>query len=267
MSVKGIWMKKYLIIICVELLCINAYAGWDPKGSGDMSCMVEKKDSKHYYFCGARSEDWCAGYKLKKQFMRTTVLHGNSFTSERNSSLKYWCCGGTNTNSGHFVKSNQWYKTNKVVTVTLDNGTCNYTQKINVCDEEESTPCTTPDNCTNGRVLHGGQCVTPCNDGEVFENATSGTCIPCETTNRQGIVGDKCIKCNDAQFFDRQKGKCIEKSALKSFDKLVMKQCYACPNKDVFAKCVEIFNMPAENRKSVSGYSGVMSQCLIKNDE
>lgn len=260
-------MKKYLVIICIGLLCPDAYAAWDPKGSGDMSCMVEKKSGKRFYFCGARSKDSCAGYTMRKAHDRTTVLHGNSFTSKNNSDLKYWCCGGTNSESGHFVKASQWYKTNKTVTVTLENGTCNYTQKINVCDEEESTPCTTPDKCTNGRVLHGGQCVTPCNDGEVFENTTSSTCITCETTNRQGIVGDKCIKCNDAQFFDRQNGKCIEKSSMKSFGKLVMKQCYACPNKDVFAQCVEIFNMPAENRKSVSGYSSVMSQCLIKTDE
>lgn len=264
-------MKKILLLVITGIFVANNVYGWtEYKTNNKNQCWLEyhgwyKKNK--YYFCGDQTRS-CGGLVKVSSQKEYWYYHGQSAVINNKT---YWCCHGKKTGgtdgAGRFVESAKWIKETKVETKQLENGTCTYLVTTDVCGDVTTGDCTTPDNCTNGRVLHGGQCVTPCNDGEVFENATSGTCVPCETTNRQGIVGDKCVKCNDAQFFDRQKGKCIEKSSMKSFDKLVMKQCYACPNKDVFAKCVEIFNMPAESRKSVSGYSSVMSQCLIKTDD
>lgn len=254
---------KYFFLILAIITTTSAYAGWDPKSGKEGACLVEKKSGKRFYFCG-RNTGSCAGYNARSGHTQKSYSHGDSVTSKHNDSLTYWCCNGTTQESGYFVQSKNWIKIDTVVTVQLETGTCNYRKQVNVCDQEESTPCTVPDKCPNGRILINDECVSPCKDGEVLESKISNKCVKCETTIRQGIVGDKCVKCDDMQFFDRKRKKCIEKSDLQSFSRQVMKKCYACPNDDTFKKCVELFNMDESQRKADSAWASILNQCMIK---
>lgn len=257
-------MGKYFVFILITIAGMNAYASWDPKSNDDASCMVEKKNGKRFYFCG-KQQDKCAGYKMRKGHDRDMILHGKSFTSKNNSSLKYWCCGGTPTESGHFVKGNSWWATETVETITLESGTCNYKKRVNICGEEESVPCTKPDKCNSGKILRNGECITPCDEDQAYQNPSSNTCVECATTNYQGIDKNNiCVKCDkDNEFFNRETKKCISKKEMKQYPHDVMKKCWAC-SPETFPECVDIFSQPESNRKKdLQKYKRIIGDCNI----
>ena len=265
-------MKRYLIVICTILITSTTYAAWGPKyGSGD-SCIVERKDNKRqFHFCG-KSQDSCADYKVRKYSLEWSHKNGESFTSEVDSDRTFFCCNKDNADRGVWKEGSKWYTKETIEKKQLTNGTCNYTKRVTICGEEESTDCTVPDTCSDGAVLRNGECVTPCSGNTAFESTTSNKCIECETTRYQRISKNSsgsniCIKCDSGtQFFDTKTQNCVSKDTFNRITKEAMEKCYGCPNNVLFKECSEFFSQP-ENMGSTgkrnSTYQQIITKCYI----
>ncbi|MBQ4129894.1 MAG: hypothetical protein IJD69_00760 [Alphaproteobacteria bacterium] len=246
-------------VTVIIMLCEPAIARFI---AGDNNtCFVDTHKRNEFWYCGTHSDTKCGGKKLKNRHDRHWIYHGGKFTHD---GKNYWCCNGSYTATGHFVQTSSWIS-NKIITVQLANGTCNYTQKINACGDEESTPCTTPDTCTNGQILRNGTCVAPCAPAHAFESTTSNTCIACPETKYSGIAkNDTCIQCNpEHQFFDRTSKQCIEKNTLTAIPAKVLKKCYGCDNNDFFKTCVKIFNSATKEQSTHPEYINILKHCHI----
>lgn len=261
-------MKKYIFLIILSATCCDAIAAWGPKfGSGD-SCIVERKDGRKFYFCG-KSQSSCAGKNVNKFSTQKTYKHQDSFTSKYDSGRKFFCCNPDNADRGVWKEGSSWYTTNTTATKELENGngTCNYTKRINICGDDESTDCTAPDKCNPGTTLRNGACVAPCANNTAFESATSNTCIACETTAYQGINHDTnlCIKCDpDTQFFDTQTKKCVSKTSMTRITSAAMKKCYGCPNNVLFKDCAILFSK--NNPRNEAKYNDIVKECDISDN-
>ncbi len=254
-------MKKLPYFFAILLITTNSYAKFYSNGAKE--CYIDTSGINTFWFCGNQSTS-CAGKGMRKYMKRHWYYHGESFYKD---GTTYWCCNGTQSNSGRFVEGAAWEKS-EIVTKQLENGTCNYEKKTNVCGEV-SGDCTVPDQCNKGSIMRNNECVVLCSGAYAFENDVSNECIPCETTQYQGISSSGvCTRCDPGtQFFDKTSKKCIEKNSLETYSKTVMKKCFACPNTDVFKTCIKIFNLPENQQKNdIETYNNIIKECLIKTE-
>ena len=157
-------MKIITVAIILAVVAIDANAAWGPKYGSEDSCIVERKNGRKFYFCG-QSQSECAGYKVLKWSTQKAFQNEKSFTSEFDSSRTFYCCNPDGGARGVWKEGKSWYVTDEVATKQLENGTCNYQRRINICGGDESTDCTVPDTCTNGTFMRNDECVTNCPDG------------------------------------------------------------------------------------------------------
>lgn len=261
-------IKSFTAALVITLIHASAMAF---QGFGDnRSCYFEDHKLDSYWYCGAQ-ENRCAGRKMGKKHNRSYQLHGDSFTYD---GKKYYCCNGTPTQVGRYEDAHNnkdWLKTNESVTIELDGGgKCTYTKKVNVCGEEESTPCNKPTNCEDGKILRNGTCTHPCpSDSEItaYESSTSNTCVQCPTTLYQGIKKSSnsntdalCIKCDPTlQFWDSENKTCISKSSLPKATREALKKCWRC-DQDYVAECIRAFSVNSGSAPSEE----IKSHCDIK---
>ena len=243
-------MKKIVFMIIVFGICCDAGAKWGPNfGSGD-SCVVEYKGAKRrFHFCG-KSQDECAGKKVRKYSEQHTHLHGGGFVSEVDGNRKFYCCNPNNADKGRFVEGKSWLVGAMYTEAKqLADGTCNVAKRLNICgDAVVVTDCSEPDDCPDGTILRNNECVVPCDEGSVFESEESNRCIQCETTRYQGIDNTfKCIKCDrDVEWWDDKNKECVKKSDYTKISRDAMQQCYMCPNNITFQECVWMLSMSQE---------------------
>lgn len=263
-------MRRYIcaaIIILTTIIPFAATATHAYHNGYNMSCVAEqgygnKKSATNwaYYWCGPRDSK-CAGNKQKDHDKGFYLFHGDSFTFKYDTSGRlittktdnntYWCCEGTKETKGHFVAGAKWIVNEKTETVPVNGGTCNKLIRTNVCGETYEIECTTPDNCDAGYIMRNGECVKPCEDGQVWNGETSNTCVTCDVTLHQGPAANResCIKCDEfTEFFNRKTKKCISKTEnMLQYYKQAMRQCWRCP-RDLFYKCVKADN-PTDDLK------------------
>lgn len=245
---------RFFVLIALIMTTGTLHADW--KTNATNSCWVDSAGlfEDKFWYCGYHNESdkkatKCGGTWLNFNDERIFLYHGESFEYDpwykTGSGGKYWCCTGTKTTAGYFVKNGSWIIKKGTVTVELENGTCTYEKTVNACGEETSTPCTEPTTCAKGYIDRNNECIQPCEDGQVFESPTSNKCIPCETTMYQGVKNDTdgqyCLKCDQhTEFFDKKKKQCVNKdNGYKKISKDIMKQCGLCPNSTIFKGCIE----------------------------
>ncbi len=268
-------MKKISLLLLIALYCGPAFAAEEGFNSA-MECYLDTDGTKDFYFCGNQSMS-CKGKKAKGHHNKHQYYHGDSMHD--NDIGTAWCCHGTGSQSGRFVLGDKW-ETEEIITVQLENSTCTYIKRTNVCGDVTDDPCTKATNCKAGYIIRNGECVPPCiSYPDAFNGLYSNECIKCETTQYQGrrmeTIADKldpespdplmyiCIQCDSAtEFWDNQQKKCIKKSSLTQIPKTVLAKCFGCSNNEDFKECVEILA-----NKSISEtdtpYKAMAKKCHI----
>ena len=239
-------MKK--IFLPLLLISMTSVAHADFRANSAYTCFYsDYNDKKQFFFCGNQGND-CIG-KSSSKHVRTNLFHGEKFSAPQDGSRIFWCCNGTANSAGKFIEATGWRKekftTSEIITVELENGTCNYERITDACGNILSdTPCTEPDNCSAGYVLRNDLCVKPCESTYAFESPSSNKCIECLTTEYQGISKkNECIKCDpEIAFFDKSKQACVNKRDMKQVSKNVMKNCFRCPDNTTFKDCVTVLS-------------------------
>lgn len=244
-------MNKYIsaaVLILIGTLPM-AYAGSTHKHASDNSCWYESNygskktgDNWAYYFCGPAAKK-CDGKKHKGHDKLVLQYHGDKFTFKNSPKETYFCCGGTTSANGHYVRADKWIVDTKTEKISVSGGTCNKLTETDACGEIHITECDTPDNCPTGTILRNNECVRQCEGDEVFESTNSNNCISCETTIYQGPSKDHtaCIKCNTTlEFFNRDTQTCIKKTDNKitQYAKETFRECWRCPY-ELHAQCVK----------------------------
>ncbi len=257
-------MPKFLFSLFAVLFSVPAFAADDVREGTNSSCILEITGWDEYFFCGNQAFS-CAG-RSNQNRDATWSVHGEKIEVH---DTTYWCCNGSVTDTGRYVQASNWIKESKIVTIPVGGGTCNYTKKINVCGEEESVPCTSPDKCAEGMVKRNGECVIPCDaaDGNsAYESVASNNCVECVTTKNQGVnKSGICIKCNTTtQFWDVTKKECIEKNTLGQVSDEVLGKCWRCNTNNSFKSCVSVFSLPTTQRTGHPAYGSVVKDCLIQ---
>lgn len=207
------------------------YAGYNDE------CWVDDAGNDEYWFCGQQKAS-CRGNGAAKRNTKHWLYHGHTFTHW---GRKYYCCNGSGSREGKFVRSDNWIKT-EIVTVQLNDGTCKYERKLNACGNVISdVPCTVPDSCTGTRFLRNNECTESCEPDYGFASATSNKCVACPADAAQGIdANGVCIRCNGAQLWDNTAARCIGKSEMHGYSSDILRRCFMCPNDDLFRQCVSI---------------------------
>lgn len=274
-------MKKFLFTISAILICTNAIGGFRRGPSG--RCYVDSKGSEdEFWYCGDQS-DGCDGVKDNKRDVREWQRHRDHFSRESN---KYWCC------NDYYYQGDKWLKIDEVQTIQLDVGTCNYHRKQNICGQEENPKCTEPDSCPPGTILRNKECVQACMGDTAFPSAISNECIPCETTNYQGIKQEPtvyakkpdgtydeskvimapyplCVQCvSSTHLFDPKSGECVEKDNFKQASKAIMASCFQCTTNKTFKHCVlykldKSHTIPSDSKEGIT-INDVKEDCRIQ---
>ena len=271
-------MKKILLTLSAILICTNAMCDWHMGDGG--SCFVNTAGRNNNYYCGNQSLG-CAGKGDGKFRKSHWYYHGNNETLD---GKKYWCCNGTGDATGVWTKGEEWYKDTGVRVVQVEGGTCNWDRKLNICGQDENPKCTEPDECYDGLVLRNKQCIPTCQGDTAFPDLLTNECIPCPTTEFQGIIqvpaeykknddGEttdkilhasypRCLQCNSATHFfeyfldeDADKkpfinGRCTPKTEYHQNSKDMMKSCFQCTTKINFKICTNYMRtktVPSDN--------------------
>lgn len=251
-------MKLLIYIVATIVIgAINTAHGGDHIMGTRQECMIDSYPGSywHYYYCGSQ-DIGCKGHRSAARDQHHTLYDGDKLKFTTGNKETYWCCGGTSTQDGIFVKGDNFYTETKTTVKNLGNGAkCNQITRKTVCGETEFIDCDTPDQCSPGAILRNDECVAQCGDDEVFESAISNKCVTCETTATQGPSKDHltCIKCDKyTEFFDRKNKKCISRDSVKftQYSKEAMQECWRCP-RDLFNKCVK--SVTEVNKMDVSG--------------
>lgn len=265
-------MKKIIYIAAIFMMCIGMVHAGDHKMGPSQACFYDSNPGHgkwHYYYCGDQARG-CAGKKGQsggdKHYM---IYHGNYFNFQTGSRERYYCCGGTMSGMGKFVRADSWIVESKTEEKKLTNGTCRTVTEKDACGEEYFTDCDTPDTCESGYFLRNKACITACSGvDEVFESDTSNRCVTCETTNYQGISGSGinafCRRCDEStEFFDRITKRCVKKSSLAMLAKTAVASCWRCPL-DYVLKCTKAMNEPESKRASIADWETIQQECKIK---
>lgn len=260
-------MRRAVITGILFMLCGAAHGiSFGPNDTN--SCFVKSNfwGRRWYWFCGSQSQA-CRGYSPGRHAVISSYYHGQSFTE---GSTKYFCCDGSASAAGHFIKADAW-ETVSTETVSLDGGgSCSYQKRVDVCGNELSKPCDKPTSCSEGKILRNGECIEPCMSGYGFDSDSSNTCVQCDTTNFQGLraaqdasQGNICLKCDAArQFFDREKSKCVNRGELEQYSKDKLYNCHGCQSNELYVKCVKMLN--SSNPSSNKDYNSIVSECKLK---
>lgn len=253
-------MKIRICIAALIAIFLTPAASAKHRHGSNNACWYEtdygkKKNGENwaYYYCGAQYAK-CDGKTSKGHDKVFWHYHGDSFTFKSSPTDTYFCCGGTTSTAGKYVRADKWIVKTETEKVSVAGGTCNKSIETDACGAQHITECTKPDNCDNGTILRNGECVVRCEGDEVFESTTSNKCIACETTLRQGPSKDHttCIKCDSAtEFFNSETKTCIKKNSpdLTKYTKESMQECWRCPH-ELFRKCVE--SVTTVNKMGVS---------------
>ncbi|MBE6458121.1 MAG: hypothetical protein E7011_04950 [Alphaproteobacteria bacterium] len=259
-------MKRFFVILSAVFISNSAMAAFSA-GSNN-TCFYDTHKRDEFWFCGAYSDSKCGGRKIKKRHIKNYIYHGKSFTHNGET---YWCCNGTTSKIGNFMKGNSW-TISSPETVNLQNGaTCTYTKKTTICGEELTQECTAPTKCSGNYVLRNDICTEPCGltDANIaYASATDNTCVSCPTTQTQGVdSNDICVKCNGAnEFWDANKKSCVVKNTLQQIPASVLKKCWECAqDQATYQKCVDVFNKPAADQTKHPDYAQVKQDCNIKD--
>lgn len=250
-------MKLNICVAVLIAVCCTSVAYGDHRHGPRNECWRDTKYKRNgfkwaYYYCGAQQAK-CDGKKSKGHDKVFWQYHGDKFTFETDQRETYFCCGGTKSAEGKYVRADKWIVDEKIEKVQVSGGTCNKKIQTDACGEVHVVECNEPDNCNAGTTMRNGQCVKPCEDGQVFNGPSSNTCITCDTTPYQGPSANKesCIKCDEGtEFFNRETKTCIKKSSLAVYAKQNFRECWRCPY-ELRAKCVEV--VTAANKQGLSG--------------
>jgi hypothetical protein len=257
-------MKNILLalFICAFPLSVFAKEGFNSA----MECYYTDRGVDYFYFCGNQSST-CMGAKYNNNDKRTNHRYGDHFNAEGQN--KYCCpregksAGDLHSESGVYVNSMAKKET---ITVQLATGTCDYQKITDVCGTVTSdVPCTKPSTCDAGYEMRNGTCSKMCEDGKVYQSATSNACVDCETSLHGGVnaAGDICIKCSEgSEFYSSATKSCVTKSSMATYSMDVMKKCGLCKDAD-FKKCIDLFKKTESEIKTDAAYNAIKTACLI----
>jgi len=279
-------MIKHICITSTLIATLIApYAYAEHKHGPQNQCWRDTKYNKHwaYYYCGAQGAK-CDGKKSKGHDTVFWQYHGDSFTFTTSPTETYFCCDGTKTAEGQYVRADRWIVDTKTEKVPVEGGTCNKLIQTDACGGQHIIECNEADNCSSDRIYRNGECVKPCGENEVFASLDSNTCIACEQTPYQGIAeltGTKksrifrkhkktikyqaCVKCDkDTEFFDRHTKECVKKETLQMLSMEKMKLCWRC-SPEFYKECIKtITDMNAttntEMETALKGMKGFSEQ-------
>ena len=133
----------------------------------------------------------------------------------------------------------------KTVVDTVNNtvGKCTWTQKINICGEidnpeDECTTAVGATECADGYVTHNAKCVEPCEDGYVFESATSSKCVKKEVNAHQGVIDGHRFVCPDNKFWDVKTLSCKDKTEWTMISNVAFDECWLCKSPVDLTECL-----------------------------
>lgn len=127
-------------------------------------CVVEDKTGKkNFYLCGddgSGTDLECHRKKYGKLLGRDIRNFYRNNDEVTIANYSYTCCIETGKNTGSFKDTTAYVDVQ--ATANVDNGTCTYTQKKNVCGNivDEGTKCTVPTKCNDGYKLKDNKCVS-----------------------------------------------------------------------------------------------------------
>ncbi len=176
----------------------------------DSSYMTKNMISS-FWFCGKMKKDYqCGSFSARiSGDVKDEII---SLSSGKNFSIygdTYTCCGGTTglgAKTGTFVKNAKTTRNpNTRVDLPDKNGYCYYTQVLDECGKETSTPCSTVTQCYDGYndTLKSGTCVknketsiatNSCTPGDKKTCGANGTYMKCDR-NKEWTT--QCTKCDN----------------------------------------------------------------------
>ncbi|MBQ7055687.1 MAG: hypothetical protein IJN91_02025 [Alphaproteobacteria bacterium] len=243
-------------------------------------CAVENKlINKKFYLCG----DDGSGNDLKCNKKNYTSWLGDNRNFYKNNDevdigdKNYTCCIKTGS-TGSFKNTTDLVDV--PTTVNVDNGTCTYYQKKNVCDNivDKGTPCTVPTKCNDGYKLVNNKCISISAPAGASASAGASAANNCPTTDTQGIDRDGiCQKCTGATpKWDKKQRKCVANSSTSTqqsgstssgassgstqqsssgpsepeiieITKEDMEKCWFCRKKEAFLECMKSKGNPTNS--------------------
>lgn len=268
-------MKIRICIAALITICTTSGAYADHRHGPSNECWQDTKYSDinsnykwAYYYCGTQ-DNKCDGKQSKGHDMVYWQYHGDSFKFKTSPYETYFCCGGTPDAKGKYVQADAWIVATKTERMQVAGGTCNKQIKTDACGETHTVECTEPDSCNPGLILRNKACIAPCGDNQVYQSATSNTCIDCETTVYQGPSLDRnsCIKCDkDTEFFNRQTKRCVKKNGLAQYSNDALKKCWRCPknDKNIYKTCVSEMSKPESQRGfAINNWPLIKKECHL----
>jgi len=250
---KGVWMRKFLFAVILCFLPVMGFCKWtsdDFQIGHNQECFIDTYGNDAYWFCGKQTES-CNSIKAAKNDKKVDMRHGDVLNETRLhngetdidkddiSWLNWVCCGGTDSAEGRFKAPSTSQRDKEV-----NGGTCK--QTIDQCGDV-TQDCSEPTDCPEGtqeRIIKNNfteagvkHCAPVCPATQGYENETSNTCVPCETTLSQGVDGKGvCRKCDaSTQFFRaptaNDDGGCKSlEDASNKYSTAQMQLCWKCAN-------------------------------------
>ena len=224
-----------------------------------------------FWLCGKHQPEKCSDKTVGPEDNPDRMTNGDHFVY---SGTTYWCCGGTTTQKGKFVKGDKWIIRTEPFTETLNGETCTGVNYWNICNEIDPTysqrTCTpivksepTTTNCPAGYFMRNGYCTAECGTGYAFESATSNQCVSCETTDKQAIVNGICKRCGSNEIMDSSTRQCVStKSVTADMLRIATsahETCWMCVDPVSLRYCLQYVTLGGR----ISNNSALVSQCSI----
>ncbi len=266
--------------ICENGILQQTVSGTDGYVWGDNNwCAVRNRSlNKDFHLCG--DDGTGSGLECHKRSYTAGVGDSRNFYKNNDVATigdeSFTCCIASGKSTGTFKDTKSLV--NVSTTVQLENGSCTYNKKKNVCGNiVEDNPCKVPTNCNSGYVLIGGKCISATVQSSSASSVSSGSANNCPTTDTQGLDRDGiCQKCSGTTpKWDKTQRKCVAKSSTSASSGSAthsttssnsssstqqsqpsgptevtredMEKCWFCRMKDAFYECVKSKGNPENN--------------------
>ena len=254
-----------MIMVAVAMVP-NIAIAWDGGWKIGNSCAINPQwfGLDNYYFCG-QQDTVCYNDKAERSEVNQTTHWYYNKQSAMLDGSKYYCCGGTTSKAGTFVKADNWIDKEKTKRVDkkVAGGTCTYYLRYNVCDPtthdtDESDPeCTTATGtCDDGYTSRNGRCAKICDDGYAFESETSNTCVKCDNADiKQGI----CQPCEAGQIRNKTTLNCVSINDYEQVTTTAHDTCWMCITPAIMLDCLK----HVSNGGSINSSEYLKSGCSL----
>ncbi len=244
------YFGKFLFGFVFLSLSVPCYAGSFYAGY-DVECYVDTAGNDWYWFCGKQSES-CHDNGAARRNVRNWLVHGQKFNwTKRGGQGDYWCCNGSLGDSGtqgRFYQGSSWITKTETVTEFIKDssgneiGKCTWRKKTNICGQVDNPndKCKEAVPCTAGTVWHAKQCAKMCEEGYAYDSAESVNCVKCDTTIRQGIANNTCLRCDSDSFFDKGTSSCVSRSSKTQVSDKAHRDCWLCDTSDSLLACFKL---------------------------